>query len=100
MIRRPPRSTQQRTLFPYTTLFRSPVALLQIFFEVTAVAPDGIAEFREALQKLEDVLELRRREDFAVGQILQFYFIGPERNQDFVELGIVFDVLLALLALD
>src|SRR5213596_4154417 len=28
MIRRPPRSTQDRTLFPYTTLFRSPVVLL------------------------------------------------------------------------
>src|SRR5216117_4356092 len=26
MIRRPPRSTQGRTLFPYTTLFRSPRA--------------------------------------------------------------------------
>src|SRR5213075_3443650 len=26
MIRRPPRSTQQGTLFPYTTLFRSPPA--------------------------------------------------------------------------
>src|SRR5213596_4316032 len=26
MIRRPPRSTQDRTLFPYTTLFRSTVA--------------------------------------------------------------------------
>src|SRR5213079_3519409 len=26
MIRRPPRSTQQPTLFPYTTLFRSPTA--------------------------------------------------------------------------
>src|SRR5213075_3485186 len=26
MIRRPPRSTQQGTLFPYTTLFRSPRA--------------------------------------------------------------------------
>src|SRR5213596_4165943 len=25
MIRRPPRSTQDRTLFPYTTLFRSPL---------------------------------------------------------------------------
>src|SRR5213079_3597160 len=25
MIRRPPRSTQQPTLFPYTTLFRSPL---------------------------------------------------------------------------
>src|SRR5216117_2871185 len=27
MIRRPPRSTQGRTLFPYTTLFRSPASL-------------------------------------------------------------------------
>ena len=27
MIRRPPRSTQAKTLFPYTTLFRSPVPL-------------------------------------------------------------------------
>src|SRR5213083_1130321 len=26
VFRRPPRPTQQRTLFPYTTLFRSPVA--------------------------------------------------------------------------
>jgi hypothetical protein len=28
MIRRPPRSTQPTTLFPYTTLFRSPGSLL------------------------------------------------------------------------
>src|SRR3546814_8366545 len=28
MIRRPPRSTRTDTLFPYTTLFRSPLALL------------------------------------------------------------------------
>src|SRR3546814_5249809 len=27
MIRRPPRSTRTDTLFPYTTLFRSPVAI-------------------------------------------------------------------------
>ena len=27
MIRRPPRSTQQETLFPYTTLFRSQIAM-------------------------------------------------------------------------
>src|SRR3546814_4627550 len=27
MIRRPPRSTRTDTLFPYTTLFRSPVAV-------------------------------------------------------------------------
>src|SRR3546814_6181578 len=29
MIRRPPRSTRTDTLFPYTTLFRSPVPLAQ-----------------------------------------------------------------------
>src|SRR3546814_4862820 len=29
MIRRPPRSTRTDTLFPYTTLFRSPALLLQ-----------------------------------------------------------------------
>src|SRR3546814_5659781 len=28
MIRRPPRSTRTDTLFPYTTLFRSPVGIL------------------------------------------------------------------------
>src|SRR5881227_3418854 len=28
MIRRPPRSTQRSTLFPYTTLFRSSIAVL------------------------------------------------------------------------
>src|SRR3546814_17951241 len=28
MIRRPPRSTRTDTLFPYTTLFRSPIAML------------------------------------------------------------------------
>src|SRR6187399_3653472 len=31
MIRRPPRSTQQRTLFPYTTLFRSSSSSLRRF---------------------------------------------------------------------
>src|SRR3546814_13532559 len=30
MIRRPPRSTRTDTLFPYTTLFRSPVSALDV----------------------------------------------------------------------
>src|SRR3546814_6102071 len=30
MIRRPPRSTRTDTLFPYTTLFRSPVLLIAV----------------------------------------------------------------------
>src|SRR3546814_17119546 len=32
MIRRPPRSTRTDTLFPYTTLFRSPGALVRSFY--------------------------------------------------------------------
>src|SRR3546814_2755921 len=31
MIRRPPRSTRTDTLFPYTTLFRSPLRLFPLF---------------------------------------------------------------------
>src|SRR3546814_15028339 len=33
MIRRPPRSTRNDTLFPYTTLFRSPYAIDKAFLE-------------------------------------------------------------------
>src|SRR3546814_11113668 len=40
MIRRPPRSTRTDTLFPYTTLFRSPV--------VWTISPDSRAAFRSA----------------------------------------------------
>src|SRR3546814_5576612 len=45
MIRRPPRSTRTDTLFPYTTLFRSPDALLVMTVEggkrvVIQLAPD------------------------------------------------------------
>src|SRR3546814_3504655 len=39
MIRRPPRSTRTDTLFPYTTLFRSPVRLEQVGKAVQYVAP-------------------------------------------------------------
>src|SRR6187431_3481578 len=35
MIRRPPRSTQQSTLFPYTTLFRSPPSCPADFHSMT-----------------------------------------------------------------
>src|SRR5216117_3823160 len=40
MIRRPPRSTQGRTLFPYTTLFRSD-------FSVSGVRQRLVADFGE-----------------------------------------------------
>src|SRR3546814_12720968 len=49
MIRRPPRSTRTDTLFPYTTLFRSP--------EFTQIAPDVLDGTCPEL--LQDLLELR-----------------------------------------
>src|SRR3546814_1127735 len=37
MIRRPPRSTRTDTLFPYTTLFRSPSSACKTRYELTAM---------------------------------------------------------------
>src|SRR3546814_8523628 len=43
MLRRPPRSTRTDTLFPYTTLFRSPIA-------AGPIAEDGGAALRAAFE--------------------------------------------------
>src|SRR3546814_12808016 len=40
MIRRPPRSTRTDTLFPYTTLFRSPEKAAVLFRQSLDSAPD------------------------------------------------------------
>src|SRR3546814_15958596 len=41
MIRRPPRSTRTDTLFPYTTLFRSTLAILHAVHVRTPPRPDA-----------------------------------------------------------
>src|SRR3546814_5607631 len=52
MIRRPPRSTRTDTLFPYTTLFRSEIILLEIVDPVIGthhpreVEADAVRAFR------------------------------------------------------
>src|SRR3546814_9074753 len=38
MIRRPPRSTRTDTLFPYTTLFRSPAKVIKFRFDENTIA--------------------------------------------------------------
>ena len=45
MIRRPPRSTQQETLFPYTTLFRSKLCVL---WDDNAISIDGPVSLADA----------------------------------------------------
>src|SRR3546814_15936931 len=44
MIRRPPRSTRTDTLFPYTTLFRSPGRVAQVGLDAGRPILDSIAE--------------------------------------------------------
>src|SRR5213082_3687746 len=44
MIRRPPRSTLCQTLFPYTTLFRSPVPLRDALAERLARTDPALAQ--------------------------------------------------------
>src|SRR3546814_7856980 len=53
MIRRPPRSTRTDTLFPYTTLFRSPFPLFPIpASEVTAMSAKEIRFGEDARAKM------------------------------------------------
>src|SRR5881409_4520005 len=47
MIRRPPRSTRETTLFPYTTLFRSLAPALHPGGEVRLVADAGVVGLRQ-----------------------------------------------------
>src|SRR3546814_10632871 len=47
MIRRPPRSTRTATLFPYTTLFRAPGAIMLTVLGVTIAAVIlGLQDFK------------------------------------------------------
>src|SRR3546814_7005736 len=53
MIRRPPRSTRTDTLFPYTTLFRSPRSIMQD--ALMAAVLDGIrAQITEKVGAIRD----------------------------------------------
>src|SRR3546814_10892490 len=73
MIRRPPRSTRTDTLFPYTTLFRSPRHVLAAPFRIESQAdhagadlaaddPDLVEMLVHLAAGLMDGLELRARQ--------------------------------------
>src|SRR2546430_15914023 len=67
MIRRPPRST----LFPYTTLFRSPVSKILVAQRLAADPEDGIVGREDAVQ--EKIVE--RGDQFAASQVA-----GPSKD--------------------
>src|SRR2546428_4968160 len=81
MIRRPPRST----LFPYTTLFRSPAERWVGLGNYARIAGD--AEFWDSLWKRseEHTSELQSRSDFVCGLLLerkQFKLIRMRLTKD------------------
>src|SRR3546814_11925114 len=62
MIRRPPRSTRTDTLFPYTTLFRSPEALQALHLQAGVDHGARVAAHPAGADRMED-----RRADVACG---------------------------------
>src|SRR3546814_2941510 len=54
MIRRPPRSTRTDTLFPYTTLFRSPSSGNRISLGTTAAIVDGRSYLQARRERVRD----------------------------------------------
>src|SRR3546814_16117804 len=99
MIRRPPRSTRTDTLFPYTTLFRSPGALLgfigpvvdQAVGRVILCLPGGFLRGAQRFDELQIVITqfsehvLRRhiiRDVVLDGLTPRYVANGPKRRVD------------------
>src|SRR3546814_20764462 len=66
MIRRPPRSTRTDTLFPYTTLFRSKIAAVDLFG--MQLPQRLLAEDRQRCGGREHQAEPRRQDQAAADQ--------------------------------
>src|SRR3546814_10927714 len=67
MIRRPPRSTRTDTLFPYTTLFRSPQQVARIEQERAADAEHEVQPRHQRIAVLAEVQGIGRRQRGVVG---------------------------------
>ena len=76
------------------------VSFGEVFLKIASVPANRIAEFGEALEEFEDFLQLAGTENLAVRKIFDLHFIRTDADEDFVQLRIVIDVFLALLAFD
>src|SRR3546814_12622299 len=65
MIRRPPRSTRTDTLFPYTTLFRSPADFFGLNFDGPSTG--ALNQFEPAEQDMDVFSQVSRVSAFAEG---------------------------------
>src|SRR6187431_3146877 len=105
MIRRPPRSTQQSTLFPYTTLFRSTGAGLGALADVArrddhrVDADEGaVADRRSVLARPVVIRGDRARADVGVladlrvAQVAHVVLLRTRPEMRVLELGVVADL--------
>src|SRR3546814_2212496 len=80
MIRRPPRSTRTDTLFPYTTLFRSPPLVARIDVAVAGaehlVVDIGVDQVADFLVGRPDVLEEHVRAVAVGAERRGFHILG------------------------
>src|SRR3546814_14691815 len=79
MIRRPPRSTRTDTLFPYTTLFRSPDRLLNRKYRPVFGADAGGSDDLALLEEEQDQLIRQIAEQVRIHAAVPVAF--GERNQ-------------------
>src|SRR3546814_7157878 len=88
MIRRPPRSTRTDTLFPYTTLFRSPTKYLAPLITIFVIV--GAFSAREYLFDMWLALAfgiigyIARKTGYHVAAILIGLILGPLVEQSFL----------------
>src|SRR3546814_1834136 len=71
MIRRPPRSTRTDTLFPYTTLFRSPARVNVSHIQINIPADASEAQRSEALAKAQDIAKRAQADAAAFAELAQ-----------------------------
>src|SRR3546814_9482688 len=74
MIRRPPRSTRTDTLFPYTTLFRSILAPLQLalaLFFSALLAASGVSQEKDRRTLILLLLTNLTNSELVLGKLLR-----------------------------
>src|SRR3546814_14561409 len=81
MIRRPPRDTRTDTLFPYTTLFRSLVALAVLGWHVPG---QGVQSRHQAAMQLSGLVRAPEgpRHHHAAEQVVTRYRRGRQRSSE------------------
>src|SRR6266699_1389004 len=58
------------------------VAMGEVFFKISTMTADRVAELRQSLKQIQDLAKLRFREFAAILQILESNFLRAERDQD------------------